>query len=208
MAHGVAGISKTSHLNPAPCMQGVGAGWLEGDKVTAYWRTPLYEETRYMAFSCLTVGSWGVSHWIRNFPGQANSQTIMRNVGRLYRELRQLMPALEQSYEKPPFTVSHNHEGITREFIKDLVPDISTLTLEDEKSYYLIASDNSGVFEDVSLRMKLPGIKDTKTREASVLNEDWSRDIKFDSVNGEWVIATHKMCFGDINIWVIPKVAP
>jgi hypothetical protein len=117
------------------------------------------------------------------------------------------MPALEQSYETPPFTVSHNHAGITRSFITDLVPDLSTLTLEDKKNYYLIVSDNSGVFEDVALRMKLPNIKDTKTREASVLNEDWSREIKYDSATGDWVIATHKMCFGDINIWVIPKVA-
>ena len=84
----------------------------------------------------------------------------------------------------------------------------AALALEDEKNYNQIVSDNSGVFEDVAIRMKLPNIKDTKTREASVLNEDWSRQISYDTATQEWVIATHKMCFDDINIWVIPKAAP
>jgi hypothetical protein len=125
--------------------------------------------------------------------------------GKRNSELRQLFPALEQSYENPPFTVRHNHEGITRDFLTDCISDISTLELEDEKNYYLIVSDNSGVFEDVTLRMKLPNVKDTKTRQASVLNEDWRREVEYHSETGEWVIATHKMCFGDVNIWVIPK---
>jgi formylglycine-generating enzyme len=200
MAHGVAEITKTSHLNPAPIMQGIGLDFYENGN---WWRDPLYEETRYMAYSSLTAGSWGVIHFIRN----PSSASVRRNVARLHAELRQLIPAFENSWEKPPFTVSHNHEEITRDFITDCISDISTLTLEDEKNYYLIVSDNSGVFEDVSLRLKLPNIKDTKTREASVLNEDWSREIKYDSKTGEWVITTHKMCFGDINVWVIPKAA-
>lgn len=179
-------------------MQAVG-----NSKPHQWWRDPLYEETRYMAYSSLTAGGWGVIHWIFN----STSDNIRKNVARLHAELRQLLPALEQSYEKPPFIVSHNHEGITRTFIKELVPDISTLTLEDEGSYYLISCDNSGVFEDVSFRMRLPAIKDARTREATSLNEAWSRDVAYDSHTGEWTIATHKMCFGDVNIWVIPKKA-
>ena len=76
-------------------MQGVGLEHTEGQTL-GLWRNPLYEETRYMAHSSLTVGGWGVFHWIRNF-GRPNSPAIMRNVGRLHAELRQLMPALEQS---------------------------------------------------------------------------------------------------------------
>jgi hypothetical protein len=114
-------------------------------------------------------------------------------------------PALEQSYENPPFQVRHNHEGITRDFLTDSVSDITTLELEHATHYYVIASDNSGVFTDVSLRMKLPTIHDTTPRPASVMNEDWSRDVIFDEETGEWVITTHTMCFGDINIWMIPK---
>ena len=157
-----------------------------------------------MAYSSLTAGGWGVIHWIRNI----SSPTIRQNAARLHAELRQLFPAFEQSYENPPFTVSHNHEGITRDFLTDCISDISTLELEDEQHYYLIVADNSGVFEDVQLRLKLPGIKDTRTRNAQVLNEDWSREIKYDEATGQWVIATHKMVFGDVNIWVIPKVIP
>jgi hypothetical protein len=206
MAHGTAALAEFPHLyNPSPCMQGVGSACLEGDGITAYWRDPLYEETRYMAYSSLTVGAWGIFECLRNFPGQANPPLLMRQVARLYAELRQLFPALEQSYEKPPFTVRHNHEGITRDFLSDCISDISTLELEDAQHYYLIVTDNTGVFEDVQLRLKLPGLKDTKTRNTQVLNEDWNREIKFDSQANEWVIATHKMCFGDVNIWVIPK---
>ena len=118
------------------------------------------------------------------------------------------MPAFEQSYENPPFTVAGTiTKGSRRDFLTDCISDISTLELEDEQHYYLIVADNSGVFEDVQLRLKLPGIKDTRTRDAQVLNEDWSREINYDEATGEWVIATHKMVFGDVNIWVIPKAA-
>ncbi|MBM4090526.1 MAG: formylglycine-generating enzyme family protein, partial [Planctomycetes bacterium] len=212
MAHGAAALHDHSHLlNPAPCMQAVGSSWVEPAHPMGVWRNPLYEETRYMAYSSLTVGSWGVFHWIRNLPGGGgpiSSPTIRQNVARLHAELRQLIPAFEQSYEKPPFAVRHNHEGITRDFLSDCISDISTLELEDEQHYYLIVADNTGVFEDVQLRLKLPGIKDTQTRHAAVLNEDWSREVKYDEETGQWVIATHTMVFGDVNIWVIPKSAP
>ena len=102
----------------------------------------------------------------------------------------------------------HNHEGITRDFLTDCISDISTLELEDEQNYYLIVADNSGVFEDVQLRLKLPNIQDTRTRDVQVLNEDWSREITYDEATGQWVIATHTMVFGDVNIWVIPKTIP
>jgi formylglycine-generating enzyme required for sulfatase activity len=208
MAHGAAALDEFPHLrNPAPCMQGVGLSHREGQTL-GLWRDPLYEETRYMAYSSLTAGSWGVFHWIRNFVTQPNSTVLLRQVGRLHGELRQLLPALEQSYENSTITVSHNHEGITRDFLTDCISDISTLALEDEQNYYLIVADNSGVFEDVSLRMKLPKIKDTQTRDAQVLNEDWSREIQYDEATGEWAIATHTMVFGDVNIWMIPKAAP
>lgn len=204
MAHGAAALNDMPHLrNPSPCMQGVGLNHTEVGQL-GLWRNPLYDETRYMAYSSLTVGAWGVFHWIRNM-GMPNSPTIMRNVGRLHSELRQLLPAFEKSYENPPFTVRHNHEGITRDFLTDSVPDITTLTLEDDANYYLIAADNSGLFEDVSFRMKLPAVKDDRMREVSVLNEDWAREMRYESETGEWVIATHKMCFGDVNIYVIPK---
>lgn len=205
MAHGVAALHDMPHLhNPSPCMQGVGPAHREGSML-GLWRNPLYEETRYMAYSSLTVGSWGVFHWIRNI-GHPNSPTIMRNVGRLHAELRQLLPAFEQSYERPPFTVRHDHEGISRDFLTDTVSDITTLTLEDEKNYYLIASDNTGLFKDVKLRMRLPHMQGTvEGREAHVLNEDWSRSVTYDAATGEWQIAPHNMCFGDINVWVIAK---
>ncbi len=74
--------------------------------------------------------------------------------------------------------------------------------------YYVIVSDNSGVFNDISLRLSLPSIGDTRTRQASVLNEEWSRTISYSEETREWIIDTHTMCFGDINIWVIPKATP
>jgi hypothetical protein len=101
----------------------------------------------------------------------------------------------------------YNDEGITRDFLTDSVSDITTLALEDESSYYLIVCDNSDVFTDVSLRLKLPGLSDTKTRQAAVLNEDWSWEVSLDESTGEWVITTHSMCFWDVNIWMIPKSA-
>jgi hypothetical protein len=63
-----------------------------------------------MAYSSLTVGAWGVFHWIRRF-GRPESPAINENLGRLHRELRTLIPAFTRSYEKPPFTVRHNHDG-------------------------------------------------------------------------------------------------
>ena len=205
MAHGVAAMHDMPHLhNPSPCLQGVGPAHREGTTL-GLWRNPLYEESRYMAYSSLTVGSWGVFHWIRNI-GHPNSSTIMRNVGRLYAELRQLLPAFEQSYEHPPFKVRHDHQGITRDFLTDTVSDITTLALEDGENYYIIAADNSSLFKNVQFRMKLPQMQGTfENREAHVLNEDWSRSLTYDAATEEWQIASHHMCFGDVNVWVIPK---
>jgi len=207
MHHGATALADHPGLrNPAPCMQGV--GWLHTESgVLGLWRDPLYEETRYMAYSSLTVGGWGVFHWIRKF-GRPDSPVILKNVGRLHAELRSLFPALERSYERPPFEVRHNHESITRGFLTDSVADITTLALEDEDHHVLIVSNNSGTFNDVTLRMKLPGMDGTSSRQARVLNEEWSRAIGYSEESGEWVLDPHTMCFGDINIWLIPKRAP
>ncbi|MFN0125792.1 MAG: formylglycine-generating enzyme family protein [Verrucomicrobiales bacterium] len=207
MAHGAAAMRDHPHLrNPAPCMQGV--GWLHTESgELGLWRDPLYEETRYMAYSSLTVGAWGVFHWIRCF-GRPDSSVILNNVARLHTELRSLFPALERSYEKPPFTARHNHEEITRGFLTDSVPDLTTLPLEDEANYFLIVSNNSASFTDITLRMKLPAMNGAAGRQATVLNEGWSRSIDYSEETGEWVIDKHTMCFGDINIWVIPKIMP
>jgi formylglycine-generating enzyme required for sulfatase activity len=207
MSHGVEAMKEHPHLrNPSPCMQGVGLEHTEGSQL-GLWRAPLYEETRYMAYSSLTVGSWGVFHWIRNF-GRPNNEEISRNVGRLHRELRQLIPAFVQSYEQPPFAVRHNYERITREFLTDSVADVTSLALADEQNYYLIASNNSGMFPDVAFRLQIPGLTDKRPRVATALNEGWSRDLEYDEASGEWLLRPHSMCFGDINIWVIPKAAP
>ena len=75
MAYGAAALNAHPHLhNPAPCMQGVGSSHTEVGQL-GVWRNPLYEETRYMAYSSLTVGGWGVFHWIRN----ASSPDIKKN---------------------------------------------------------------------------------------------------------------------------------
>ena len=207
MAHGAAALKDHPHLrNPAPCMQGV--GWLHTESgELGLWRDPLYEETRYMAYSSMTVGSWGVFHWIRRF-GRPDSTAILHNVGRLHAELRSLFPALEQSYERSPFAVRHNHDSITRGFLTDCVADITTLPLEDQQNYYLIVSDNSSTFNDVTISMQLPHMEGTAPRQAIVLNEEWNRTIARSEETGEWVIDKHTMCFGDINIWVIPKAQP
>jgi len=154
-----------------------------------------------MAYSALASGGWGTIHWIRG----ASSPGIRRNVARLYAELRQLLPAVEASWERPPFEVIHDHGGITRGFLPDLIPDIATLALEDDAHYYLIAVDNSAVFLDVTFRMKLPGLEKRGDREAVVLNEDWGRKLAFDEKTGEWEIPPHTMRYGDVNIWVIGK---
>jgi len=204
IAHGADAMHDHSHLhNPSPCMQGVGLSHTEVGQL-GVWRNPLYEETRYMAYSSLTTGGWGVYHWIRN----PSAPEIRQNVARLYKELRQLIPAFERSYQSPPFTVDHNHQAITRDFLTDSVEDITTLALEDDTNYYLIVSDNSGLFKDVLLRMKLPRIQDRGDRQASVLNEGWSRTLTFDESTGEWMLPKHTMCFGDVNVWVIPKAEP
>lgn len=207
MAHGAAALHDHPHLkNPSACMQGVGSDHTEGGTL-GVWRNPLYDETRYMAYSSLTVGAWGVFHWIRRF-GRPESPAINENVGRLYRELRALIPAFERSYEKPPFAVRHNHETITRDFLTDSVADLTTLALEDEQHYYLIASDNSGTFSEVTLRLKGLGFATPAPRLAQVLNESWSRTLAYSEETGEWVIDPHPMCFGDVNVWVIPKAPP
>ena len=184
-------------------MKGVGSEHIESGTL-GVWRNPLYEETRYMAYSSLTVGSWGVFHWIRKF-GHPESPVILENVARLHRELRSLMPALEQSYETPPFTVRHNHENITRGFLTDSVADITTLALADDDNYYLVASDNSGTFTDVTFRLTGLELEGNDSVEATALNEAWSRRLSYSEDQGEWILDTHTMCFGDINVWVIPK---
>jgi len=207
MAHGVRALNDHPHLkNPSPCMQGVGQPFADG-RGNPVWRTPLYEESRYMAYSSLTAGSWGLFHWI-HWKGFPPSPTIDANVGRLYHEFHTLLPAFEQSFENPPFTVRHNHEGITRDFLTDAVADITTLALEDEKNYYLIVSDNSGVFKDVTLRLKGLKLADQNSRPAEVLNESWGKNIAYAPESDEWIIGPHIMCFGDVNVWVIPKESP
>ena len=207
MAHGADALKRHPHLlNPSPCMQGVGSEHIESGML-GVWRNPLYDETRYMAYSSFTVGAWGVFHWIRRF-GRPESPTITGNVSRLHRELRSLIPAFERSFEKPPFTVRHNHEGITRGFLTDSVPDITTLALEDEDHWYLVVANNSGTFGDVTLRLKGLPLEDKRARPAEVLNEDWSRTLGYSEDSGEWVLDPHTMCFGDVNVWRIPKRTP
>jgi formylglycine-generating enzyme len=204
MSHGAHALHDHPHLrNPSPCMQGIGSDHTESGSL-GVWRNPLYEETRFMAYSSLTVGSWGAFHWIRAF-GRPDSPTIDANVGRLYHELRTLIPAFVRSYELPPFVVRHNHESITRAFLTDSVSDITTLALEDERNYYLIVSNNSGTFGDVTLRLRGLKLSSTVGRRAEVLNESWGRNIGFSEDSGEWIIEPHSMCFGDINVWVIAK---
>lgn len=203
ISHGASAVAAQGRLNPVPVLQGIGLSHDEARDGSGYWwRNPTYEETRYMAHSSLTCGGWGFLHWIRN----ASCPDIKRNVARLHAEFRQLIPALESSYETPPFSVDHPHTQLTRNYLTDRIPDITTLALEDETNYYLIAADNSGNFDDVTFRMRLPNIQDpAEPRRGSVLNEDWSRPLTYDPSTQEWQIPKHAMCFGDVNIWVIPK---
>lgn len=204
MAHGVQALNTHPHLrNPSPCMQGVGSEHIENG-IQGIWRTPLYDESRYMAYSSLTVGAWGVFHWIRAF-GRPENPVIDENVGRLYRELLVLKEALETSYESPPFQVLHDHGSITRGFLTDSLPDITTLSLEDQNNYYLVVSNNSGTFNNITLRLKGLQFPDRNPRTVSVLNEGWSRNLSYSEELAEWQLDSHTMCFGDINIWVIPK---
>jgi hypothetical protein len=140
--------------------------------------------------------------------GFPESPAIAENVKRLHAELHTLIPAFEQSYEKPPFTVRHNHETITRSFLTDSVADVTTLALEDETNYYLIVSNNSGTFSDVTLRLKGLKLSTTRSRPVEALNESWSATLAYSEDAGEWVLEAHTMCFGDINVWVIPKAPP
>ena len=124
----------------------------------------------------------------------------------MYRELRELIPALEASYQKPPFEVIHNHQQITREFLTDSITDITTLGLEDSDRYYLIVCNNSKTFSDVKLRLTGLQLKGTDSRQIEVLNEGWSRNLSYSEDDRQWHIDPHTMCFGDVNVWVIPKV--
>jgi len=204
MAHGIRVLDDRPHLrNPSPCMQGVGSEHTEGGTL-GIWRNPLYDETRYMAYSSLTVGAWGVFHWIRAF-GRPDNPAIAADVGRLYRELRSLQPALEGSFERPPFEVRHGHARITRGFLTDSVPDLTTLALEDDDRYYVVAADNSGPLPEVTLRLHGLPLPPGPPRTAEVLGEGWSRSLRFDDDDGAWVIDPHAMRFGDVNVWAIPK---
>jgi hypothetical protein len=91
---------------------------------------------------------------------------------------------------------------------RDSVADITTLALEDETNYYLIVSNNSGTFSDVTLRLKGLKLATTHSRPVQALNESWSRTLAYSEDAGEWVLDPHTMCFGDINVWVIPKAPP
>ena len=207
MGHGARALDRHPHLrNPSPCMQGVGADHTEGGTL-GMWRNPLYDETRYMAYSSLTVGGWGVFHWIRRF-GRPENPQIAANVSRLYHELHEIVPALKQSYEHSPFEVRHDHEGISRGFLTDSVADVTTLALEDADRYYLVVCGNAAPLPSVTLRLRGLRFADTSPRSAEVLGEGWSREIRLDDTTGEWVIAPHAMTFGDVNVWAIDKRAP
>jgi hypothetical protein len=85
---------------------------------------------------------------------------------------------------------------------------LTTLSLEDQENYYLIVSDNSASFTDVEIHLQLPHMLGTAARQAAVLNEAWNRTIAYSEDAGDWRLDKHSMCFGDINIWVIPKTMP
>ena len=140
--------------------------------------------------------------------GFPESHAISENVKRLHAELRTLIHAFERSYEKPPFTVRHNHETITRDFLTDSVADVTTLALEDETNYYLIVSNNSGSFGDVTLRLNGLKLATTNSRPVEALNESWSVALDFSEETREWSLEPNPMCFGDINLWVISKTPP
>jgi len=205
MGHAVRALDDHPHLrNPSPCMQGVGSEHTEGGTL-GLWRNPLYDETRYMAYSSLTVGAWGIFHWIRAF-GRPDNPAIAADVGRLYRELRTLLPALETGWERPSFEILHDHGGVTRTFLTDSVPDLTTLALEDDDHYWLVACGNAPLLPEVRLRLRGLRCESTAPRTAEVLSEGWSRSLRFDDDDGgEWVLEPHAMRFGDVNVWRIPK---
>ena len=73
---------------------------------------------------------------------------------------------------------------------------------------YLVVSDNTGSFGEVRLRLKGLKLAGPSRREVRVLNEDWGGKVEFAAASGEWLITPHPMCFGDINVCVIPKAVP
>ena len=151
----------------------------------------------------------GGTHWILC----VSSEPIRANVTSLYAGLKQLMPAFMQSWSEPPFEVEHKYTQITREWLADRVADITTLELEDNDHYYLIAVNNSGVIKDVTFRMRLANMQSNERRAPRVLNEGWpmpgddNRMVRYDAQTQQWVIPKHTMIFGDVNIWVILKRA-
>ena len=201
IAHGVRAVESTPHRNPAVVLQGMGKNYNEGGY---HWREPTYEEMRYMAWSSLTAGAWGVFHWIYN----VSTPPIRENAARLYAELEQLEPAFKQRWADPPFTVEHGHGNVVtmkRIYLTDAVADITTLALADEANYYLIVSDNHAVIEDLELKLHLPGMQHLDDRPIDVLNESWSRPGRYDAESETLTIEKHTMCFGDINIWAMPR---
>jgi len=71
-----------------------------------------------------------------------------------------------------------------------------------------VVANNTGTFSDVTLRLKGLPLGDTRSRSVEVLNEDWSRSLGYSEDSGEWILAPHTMCFGDVNVWRIPKKTP
>jgi hypothetical protein len=86
--------------------------------------------------------------------------------------------------------------GSTKRYVEDLALPLAfrAATVEADKAL----EEKSNVWER---------IKHWLDAWYNWLNEDWSREIKYDAATGEWVIATHKMCFGDVNSWVVPKAS-
>ena len=85
MAQRVAGMAKM-HDDRSPCTAWVGFSHSSPD-----WRDPLSDAIREMAFSSLTIGSWGVVHLISS----GTSPNICDNVAKLHKQIRQRFPALE-----------------------------------------------------------------------------------------------------------------
>jgi hypothetical protein len=206
IAHGVETARGLGLQSPVPVMQGVGASHDEGGGGDGFhWRNPAWEETRYMAYSSFSVGGWGFLHWIRD----KSCPAITRNVARLQSEFQALLPALERIDQPPPFSCRHNHESISRTFLTDGIPDLTTVALADDRHWYLVVVNNAGVFDDVTLRLQFP--PDSQPREAvmaTVLGEDWSRPCTRDPRTNDWLLPRHAMSFGDVNVWVLPRPQP
>jgi hypothetical protein len=69
----------------------------------------------------------------------------------------------------------------------------------------LIVSDNGGTFKDLTLQLEGLKLSGSHRRTVQVLHESWGRDLTYSEQSGRWQIEPHTMCFGDINVWVIPK---